>query len=197
MSCSARRGRTSAGLSTTRERRRSNARHRGSRADSPHCGRRVRSTAGVLPCCFIYLSTVCLAPSGALFPIAHRAGRIGTRSCSNLNDKISSIRIPTGETWEVCQDIDYGNQCQVLSSSVADLRSIGWNDRISSLPRTNNNNGRFRDRRSGSGNVEGVEDFRRDKGAYSCAVEVPGKSVTAQAAAQRSIRMFRTCPGSV
>jgi hypothetical protein len=74
----------------------------------------------------------------------------------NLNDKISSIQIPTGDTWEVCQDVDYGNRCQVLSSSVVDLRSIGWNDRISSLRRTNDNNGRFRDRRSGGRNVEGV-----------------------------------------
>jgi hypothetical protein len=74
----------------------------------------------------------------------------------NLNDKISSIQIPTGDTWEVCQDVDYGNQCQVLSSSVADLRSIGWNDRISSLRRISNNNGRFRDRRFGGGNGEGV-----------------------------------------
>src|SRR5947208_2436726 len=54
-----------------------------------------------------------------------------------LNDKISSIQIPDGETWEVCQDIDYGNQCQVLSGSVADLRSMGWADRISSLRRVN------------------------------------------------------------
>jgi hypothetical protein len=76
----------------------------------------------------------------------------------NLNDKISSIQIPNGEVWEVCQDVDYGNQCQVLSGSVADLRSIGWNDRISSLRRTNNNNNRrFRDWRSGRGNEPGVQ----------------------------------------
>jgi len=61
----------------------------------------------------------------------------------NLNDKVSSIRISDGDAWEVCQDIDYGNQCQVLTSSVADLRSMGWNDRISSLRRASN--GRYRD----------------------------------------------------
>jgi len=61
----------------------------------------------------------------------------------NLNDKVSSIRIPDGEAWEVCQDIDYGNQCQVLTSSVADLRTSGWNDRISSLRRATNS--RYRD----------------------------------------------------
>jgi hypothetical protein len=52
-----------------------------------------------------------------------------------LNDKISSVQIPYGEIWEVCQDINYGNRCQVLSDSVPDLRSVGWNDRVSSLRR--------------------------------------------------------------
>jgi len=75
----------------------------------------------------------------------------------NLNDKISSIRIPDGDAWEVCLDIDYGGQCQVLTSSVADLRSMGWNDRISSLRRTTNSgyrdgayrDGVYQDRRPG------------------------------------------------
>jgi hypothetical protein len=50
-----------------------------------------------------------------------------------LNDKVSSLAIPSGEVWEVCQDINYGNRCVVFSSSVPDLATIGWNDRISSL----------------------------------------------------------------
>jgi hypothetical protein len=61
----------------------------------------------------------------------------------NMNDKVSSIRIPNGEDWEVCLDVDYRNQCQVLSDSVADLRSMGWNDRISSIRQVDN--GGFRD----------------------------------------------------
>jgi hypothetical protein len=64
-----------------------------------------------------------------------------------LNDKVSSIDIRAGETWEVCQDVNYGNRCQILSGSVSDLRSMGWNDRISSLRRVTN--GGFRDRQSG------------------------------------------------
>jgi hypothetical protein len=78
---------------------------------------------------------------------------------SGMNDKVSSIQIPAGETWEVCQDVDYGNQCQVLSNSVPDLRSMGWTDRISSLRRTDNRrfgNGGYRDRRSGGGNSSEV-----------------------------------------
>ena len=68
-----------------------------------------------------------------------------------LNDKVSSIEIPAGETWEVCQDVNFGS-CQILRGSVADLRTIGWNDRISSLRRVDNfRNGRNQngDRRSG------------------------------------------------
>jgi hypothetical protein len=52
-----------------------------------------------------------------------------------LNDKISSIEIPAGQAWEVCTDVGYANGCQVLTSSVSDLRSMGWSDRISSLRR--------------------------------------------------------------
>jgi beta/gamma crystallin len=59
----------------------------------------------------------------------------------NLNDKISSLEIPNGESWEVCQDINYGNRCQVFTGSVSDLRSMGWNDRISSLRRVNSGYG--------------------------------------------------------
>src|SRR5206468_10912452 len=49
----------------------------------------------------------------------------------SLNDKVSSLEIPNGESWEVCQDINYGNRCQVFSGSVSDLRGVGWSDRIS------------------------------------------------------------------
>ena len=52
-----------------------------------------------------------------------------------LNDKISSVRIPPGESWEVCQDINFVNRCQIITRSIADLRSIGWDDRISSMRR--------------------------------------------------------------
>ncbi len=56
-----------------------------------------------------------------------------------LNDKISSIRIPSGESWEVCQDVDFVNRCQIITRSIPDLRSIGWDDRISSLRRVERN----------------------------------------------------------
>src|SRR2546422_8612154 len=43
------------------------------------------------------------------------------------NDRISSVRIPDGQAWEVCVDVNFGNRCQVLTSSVSDLRSMGLN----------------------------------------------------------------------
>ena len=54
-----------------------------------------------------------------------------------LNDKVSSIDVPNGESWEICQDINYGNRCQVVPGSISNLRDMGWNDRVSSLRRVN------------------------------------------------------------
>ena len=58
-----------------------------------------------------------------------------------LNDEISSILIPPGESWEICQDVKYGNRCQVITRSISDLRSIGWDNRISSLRRASQGGG--------------------------------------------------------
>jgi hypothetical protein len=55
-----------------------------------------------------------------------------------MNDKVSSIELPNGEAWEICQDVNYGNRCQVVSGSISNLRDMGWNDRISSLRRVGN-----------------------------------------------------------
>jgi len=65
-----------------------------------------------------------------------------------LNDKVSSIEIPAGEAWEMCASVNYTSTCQLLRSSVADLRTIGWDDRISSLRRVDSD---FRDGRRRGG----------------------------------------------
>jgi hypothetical protein len=70
------------------------------------------------------------------------AGDTPTLVSVGWNDTISSIRVPNGETWEICVDVNYGNQCQAVSADVADLRTMGWNDRISSLRRINSGGGR-------------------------------------------------------
>jgi Beta/Gamma crystallin len=53
-----------------------------------------------------------------------------------LNDRITSLRIPRGEVWEGCIDIDFGGRCVVFAAGERDLRRLsGWNDEISSLRR--------------------------------------------------------------
>ncbi len=77
-----------------------------------------------------------------------------------LNDQISSIRIPPGESWEVCQDVQYANRCQILTRSVANLRSIGWDNRISSLRRVSGGRGFGGGSNPGAGFSGGVTVFR-------------------------------------
>jgi hypothetical protein len=47
------------------------------------------------------------------------------------NDRTSSVRI-TGGTWELCRHYGYVD-CRMIAQDVADLRSIGFNDALSSL----------------------------------------------------------------
>lgn len=54
---------------------------------------------------------------------------------AGLNDAISSLKAGTGEFWEVCEDSRYRGRCVVVSETEANLGSVGWNDRISSLRR--------------------------------------------------------------
>jgi hypothetical protein len=56
-----------------------------------------------------------------------------------FNDQVSSIEIPAGQVWEVCQDWQFANRCEVITRSVPNLGSIGMNDRISSLRRLPDN----------------------------------------------------------
>ena len=70
-----------------------------------------------------------------------------------MNDQITSLQIPNGQTWEICTDIEYQGGCQTVSGSVADLRDVGWNDRISSMRRV----GRaYRGRRYGNDGAIGT-----------------------------------------
>jgi hypothetical protein len=70
-----------------------------------------------------------------------------------MNDQVTSIEVPRGETWEICVDIDYQGACQTVRGSVSDLRDMGWNDRISSMRRVSGAN--YRNRRYGSTGTSG------------------------------------------
>jgi hypothetical protein len=47
------------------------------------------------------------------------------------NDRTSSVRV-TGGTWELCRHYDYVG-CRMIALDISDLRSIGFNDALSSL----------------------------------------------------------------
>jgi hypothetical protein len=52
-----------------------------------------------------------------------------------FNDRISSLQVAQGESWEVCEDTNYGGRCFVVSGAERDLRTRGMNDVISSMRR--------------------------------------------------------------
>ena len=47
------------------------------------------------------------------------------------NDRTSAVRI-TGGTWELCRHYGYVD-CRMIAQDISDLRSIGFNDALSSL----------------------------------------------------------------
>jgi hypothetical protein len=54
---------------------------------------------------------------------------------AGLADRISSMRIASGESWEVCTGRDFTGRCQAFTGNVPDLRRGNWNDRIMSMRR--------------------------------------------------------------
>ena len=52
-----------------------------------------------------------------------------------FNDRITSLRVAPGQSWEACDRTNYQGRCQVFSGEESDLRRIGWTDRISSIRR--------------------------------------------------------------
>jgi hypothetical protein len=61
----------------------------------------------------------------------------------NMNDRVDSLQITRGETWEVCQDINYRGRCQVFSGNEPDLARVGWGGLVSSLRRIDRNDSRW------------------------------------------------------
>jgi beta/gamma crystallin/peptidase inhibitor family I36 len=54
---------------------------------------------------------------------------------TGMAGQISSLRVPSGETWQVCTQADYRGRCQVVTGDVSDLRRGDWNDVIASARR--------------------------------------------------------------
>ena len=59
---------------------------------------------------------------------------------TGFNDQISSIRVSSGEQWEVCEHINYGGRCVVISGEESDLRQNSWDNLISSIRRVRGGN---------------------------------------------------------
>jgi hypothetical protein len=49
----------------------------------------------------------------------------------DFNDRAESLRVLPGQSWEVCENIDY-NDCRVVSADYPDLRRIGLRAMVSS-----------------------------------------------------------------
>ncbi len=60
---------------------------------------------------------------------------------TGLNRKISSIRVASGEIWQVCTERNYGGRCLVVSGTEDNLQRNGWNDTIQSARRVQGNAG--------------------------------------------------------
>ena len=58
----------------------------------------------------------------------------------NFNDKAESVRVPRGERWEVCDNIEFV-RCQVVEGDISDLNRIGLRRKISSVRPTRGGGG--------------------------------------------------------
>ena len=46
---------------------------------------------------------------------------------------VSSLRVASGETWQICTEVNYGGVCRIVTEDISDLRRRGLNDRILSV----------------------------------------------------------------
>jgi hypothetical protein len=56
-------------------------------------------------------------------------------SAVGMGGAISSLRLPSGGTWQVCTEPNYRGRCRVVSTDIPDLRPDDWNDVIASARR--------------------------------------------------------------
>lgn len=61
---------------------------------------------------------------------------------AGLNDRVSSLAVAAGETWQICVDPNYRGRCTLVTDRDPNLVDSGWNDRISSLRRVRGSAGR-------------------------------------------------------
>lgn len=59
-----------------------------------------------------------------------------------LNDRVSSLQVAAGDSWEICDNVGFGGPCIVVSGSDRDLRTRNWNDMITSMRPVQDRDGR-------------------------------------------------------
>ena len=60
---------------------------------------------------------------------------------SRFNNRISSLRVGSGEQWQICDQSNYRGQCVTVSGEESDLRRNNWDNRISSMRRVSGGGG--------------------------------------------------------
>ena len=56
---------------------------------------------------------------------------------NSFNDKASSVCVTQGEEWIIFDDADNKGRGETITRCIANLASIGFNDRVSSVKRVN------------------------------------------------------------
>ena len=74
----------------------------------------------------------------------------------NLNDRISSLQVSANESWEVCENDNYGGRCIVVSGVERDLRDVGMSDSVTSIRRVQSRQARVNHRNRNDGDVAGI-----------------------------------------
>ena len=106
---------------------------------------------------------------------------------SGMNDKISSVRVFGDAAVTLYRDPDFRGQYKVATSDVADLRGLGFNDRLSSYEVTSvrgfDRGGYSNGNRNGNGNGygygnarSGVQPYGNSRWSYSQAESVVRRS---------------------
>lgn len=67
-------------------------------------------------------------------------GPVSSMSDARFNDRASSIQV-LGGRWEVCTDGRFRGRCEIITRDVRDLRSIGMDNKISSVRRAERGGG--------------------------------------------------------
>jgi len=60
------------------------------------------------------------------------SGEVSNLQLEGFNDEAMSLRVGSRESWQVCADANFQN-CVIVSSNTADLRTLGLNRRVSSF----------------------------------------------------------------